>query len=306
MLLTKKMIAIFSMLPLSAALISCGGGDGDGNNMRFTSGENGDKIEVVSFGYSSGKDGVDYIERANIKISSKHTMVTEKAVYGHDSEDHADEENITEYLLADKFKYSVKNNRYLAANTFVDSDLDYHLLWKDPQTGNTLREDATYVAVNIAGQSGSSQDSLTGFNTILNNLPAIKQDSFSFPAGSLCYIKQSKTDKDYVTFDSSDIRKIRDLVAWKAEWDSQAKFIDASVGSYNNLPVVYTQYARQDNGHIIYPAAVFYDGKVYNADYVPAYKEDINSNPQKGLVSCDTYNEIAANFIESEIRKVYK
>ncbi|WP_227430190.1 hypothetical protein [Psychrobacter sp. I-STPA6b] len=315
MLPLQKAIATICMLPLSVVLISCGGGSGGGDDVSINKDNNGDdtsinktnNIAVVSFGFNVNEKGnVDYIERADIKISSKHTTVIEKAVYGHDSDDHTGEEDIIEYMIAKDFKYSVKNNRYLAANTFVDSKLAYHLLWKDKQTGNTLRKDTQYIPVNISGKSGVSRDAKKGFTTVLDNLPIVKNKKLTYPEGSICYVTQSKTNKDYVSFDSTDDTDFKSLAEWRATWGgSQAEVTETSLGSNNELPVMYMNNGQLDDGHMIHMAAVKYNGKIYSADYVPAYNEQVNSNPDKGLVDCINYNDIAASFIESEIKKVY-
>lgn len=303
----QKSLAIIA-LPLLVA--GCGGEDsGDSTVQQGHGGKDSkDNIEVVAFGFNTENDKVNYIERSVINIGPRKAKVTEIPIYGKDN--YIGDEP-TEYLLADSFSFVAPANYRLAADVVVDSELSYHLLWKDKTTGNTLRQDFSYAPVNIAGQSGVSQDTNaeTGFNTILNNLPDASSKAFSFPAGSLCYTTNEKVDKLFIEFDEDDVTDYRDLTAWRSGQYSTAVFKNIMLGSNNDIPVSYIieDIAEgYEDGYESYRGAVQYQGKVYEAFVNPARKWTQNSDPLKGMVYCETYNKVAADYIQSEIKKIYK
>ena len=54
-----------------------------------------------------------------------------------------------------------------------------------------------------------------------------------------------------------------------------------------------------------YPAVVQYKGKIYNATYNKGYDIKPNHDPDKGLVECQAYNQIAADYISQQVAQYY-
>lgn len=297
------------LIVLPILISGCGGGDGDS---QYVSGGgsagNSSAIEMVAFGFNTAiNQQVDYIERADIKITTGQTRVIEQTLFGKDST--SDNKKVTEYLLADKFQYSSLGNAQLAANTYVDSALSYHLLWKDSNNNNTLRKDVQYQPINIAGQAGVSANTAKGFNTILNQLPGTKAKTLVFPQGAQCYNNTHKVDQSYFEFDENDVTDYRDLTAWRSAQYRQAKFANVKVGSNNTIAASILIEDPRDGyptGYESYRGAVQYKGKVYEAFVNPAREWSQNDDPSKALVYCENYNKIAADFIEAEIKRAYR
>lgn len=273
-------------------------------------------VEVVSFGFNQssntqvGDGQVDYIERADIKISRDNTQVTEKALFGKDNS--RQDNDLTHYLLATGVSIETTDNYRKAAQVTIDDKLAYYLLWKDEETANTLREDTEYLPVDISGQSGVADDKSNqpnkGFMTILNRLPATKSTSFAFPEGSTCYVTRTKIDKDHVQFSSKDDSPYNSLADWRGDQSFKSEFAELSLGRNNDVAVSYISnapQAKRSDRVKSYRGAVQLKNKVYEATIIPAQDWSQDSNPMTALVECQAYNKVAADFIEDEIKKVY-
>ncbi|MDO5769857.1 MAG: hypothetical protein Q4P13_10155 [Psychrobacter sp.] len=267
-------------------------------------------VKVVTFGFGQTSSQIDYIERADIKISQDHTQTTEKVLFGKAKESSTDSKS--NYLLADALTIETSDNYRKAAEVTIDDKLAYHLLWKDKETASTLREDIDYQAVDLSGQSGvtghTANTASKGFTTILNRLPATQSASFSFPLGAECYVMRHQYDKDQVRFSTGDVTDYNRLMDWQGDQSFKSDIAQLSVGSDNDVEVSYIvnmPKVDEDSGIQSYRGAVQWAGKVYSAKVIPAQKTQLNTDANQGLVKCQAYNKVAADFIESEIKRVY-
>lgn len=296
---------VLGIMLLPMVISGCGEDDG---SYVIGDGTNNKAIEIVAFGFNTDKNQkVDYIERADIRMATGNTRITEKPLFGKDSTSNSKE--VMEYLLADKFEFSSLGSTQLAANTNVDSALKYHLLWKDGNNNNTLRKDVQYRPINIAGQAGVGSNKAKGFTTILNKLPGTQNKTLVFPKGAQCYTNAHKVDRSYFEFDDTDVTNYRDLTAWRSAQYRQAKFANVNVGSNNTIAASILVEDPRDGYETQYrtfPGAVQYRGKVYEAVVNRAREWPENEDPNKALVYCENYNKIAADFIEAEIKRAYR
>ena len=273
-------------------------------------------VEVVSFGFNQssntqvGDGQINYIERADIKISRDNTQITEKALFGKDNS--RQDNDTTHYLLAKGVSIETTDNYRKAAQVTIDDKLAYHLIWKDKETANTLREDIEYLPIDLTGQSGVTDDKSNqpkkGLMTILNRLPATKVTSFAFPEGSTCYVTRTKIDKDHVQFSSKDDSPYKSLTDWRGDQSFKSEIAELSLGRNNEVAVSYISnapQAKRSDRVKSYRGAVQLKDKVYEAKIIPAQDWSQDSNPMTALVECQAYNKVAADFIESEIKRVY-
>ena len=264
-------------------------------------------VEIVAFGYQQRQNHtVDYIERADIKITAERTQTTVKSLFGNDNTDN--NKNNTNYLLADKVTVATTSNIRKVADTLIDSALSYHLLWKDKASGSALRHDIDYQSVNIGGKSGVEAAAATGFSTVLNQLPVTQAQGLLFPEGAICYVAQTKIDKDYAKFSTDKLTGYPTLMAWQGDQPFTSEMAQLSFGSTNDIAVSYIandSTIDAESGLKSYRGAAQFDGKVYDAVIIPKQESQLNTDPSKGRVDCQNYNKVAADFIESEIKKVY-
>lgn len=264
-------------------------------------------VEIVAFGYQQRQNHtVDYIERADIKITAERTQTTVKSLFGNDNTDN--NKNNTNYLLADKVTVATASNIRKVADTFIDSALSYHLLWKDKESGSVLRHDIDYQAVDISGKSGVGEAAATGFSTVLDQLPATQTQGLVFPEGAICYVPRTKIDKTSTKFSTDKLTDYSTLMAWQGDQPFSSEMAQLSFGTTNDIAVSYIAndlIIDAESGLKSYRGAVQFDGKVYDAVVIPKQESQLNTDISKGRVDCQNYNEVAADFIEGEIKKVY-
>lgn len=264
-------------------------------------------VEVVSFGYHRRQNQqVDYIERADIKITADKTQTTIKSLFGNDDTDN--NKNNSNYLLADKVTVTTTGNIRKVADTVIDSAQAYHLIWKDDESGGALRHDIDYQPIDIGGKSGVEESAATGFSTLLDQLPATKEQTLVFPEGAICYVTRTEIDKDFAKFSTDELTDYSTLIAWQGDQPFTSEIAQLSLGTTNDVAVSFIandSILDGDSGLKSYRGAAQFDGKVYGAAIIPAQESQLNDDPSKGRVDCQTYNKVAADFIESEIGKVY-
>lgn len=147
----------------------------------------------------------------------------------------------------------------------------------------------------------------------------------AFPSGSVCWsFKNRETNRDFfeiypdesfgqttfTTLNEFKADTIARVANFNANIDSYldvdpgtrvtiSSFRDRMVGSNNELPVTYAviDYVSEGQPKQLYPAAVKYNGQVYEAEYLS--NDNIDDEPYP---ECEYYNEVATNYIINNFR----
>lgn len=210
----------------------------------------------------------------------------------------------------DYLDYYAGNNFFIAVNddfddryykiNFTNKDSFKLKISKDNATINSTYDILTY---DITGVRQADSYAKTGFHTDLHYdyFPS----NIAFPAGSQCYILQETSEQSYYNFDNTDTG-YDSLEQWlenERRASSQINtLVKENVGQNNSLQAI--KYTDQDGDS---NAAVFFNNRVYDATYVEkGVKQVKDIDPKTSSVYCDSYNDVAAAFLDEQIKINYR
>jgi hypothetical protein len=142
----------------------------------------------------------------------------------------------------------------------------------------------------------------TGIDTDLSYFPS--GFDATFPSGSECYIFLETPAQSYYTFydyNSGQNITLEEWIADEREDNTLTNLVQEQVGNNNELKAV--RYTDEDGDFV---AAIEYKGLVYTAYY---YQKDVqdksNTNPEIEEAYCNLYNDVATDFLETQIKATY-
>ena len=183
--------------------------------------------------------------------------------------------------------------------SFVDSDT-FKL---NIRSGNAS-VNSTYdiVTLNLEGVGKQPSNAKTGIDTELSSFPSSVNPVF--PSGSQCYIFLETPNQNFYTFSEDEDEGSMTIDEWIANektYNTVTNLVKENIGIDNELPAA--RYTDED-GEIV--AAVRYNGLIYDAFYNQSgVQENFNTNPDIEEVYCSLYNDVAANFLETQIKANY-
>ncbi len=190
---------------------------------------------------------------------------------------------------------------------------DHQFQFMHPNSTLTTTLTVSPYLIEGLGQHGSGK---TGILTDLDILGLYSVfNGFTFPSGSICYNLSGTDDQANYYFYAQGNEKAIALKDWVTQQTTTANIMGndgkplkannivyENVGANDDLPAVH--FTDQDGD---YHAAIIYNGLTYEADYSdgvnPTYR--MNLDPTKGLVSCDSYNSVAADAMAAYAKKTH-
>ncbi len=308
-----KINKLYTGIVLASALVITGcGGDEDSDNTSSNNGGDGPIVnnqlnyavydifsDVVDDKYKTAWGKLEFTISENSIIRSLSTVVGSSTTAYQDSRT---TDNDLDYYVGDKVfveSTDIFDNRFNKLN-FIDSDT-----FKFKIQGSNGSIDSIYdiATLDLTGVSKLAGNAKTGIETDLS------YDYFpsgvSFPAGSKCYILQETPEQSYYTFYDKAPREDMTIDEWIADQSAPGttlkNLVKENVGSNNELPAARYE---EDDGDI--EAVVRYNGLLYNATYYQkGVQEDSNIDFKTGFVNCDQYNDVAATFLDAQIKANY-
>lgn len=213
-------------------------------------------------------------------------------------------------VLSNDFE-GMLEDRYIKVNGRTIRQPIYEL-----NSSNNFSYETIYRTLDLSGVSagsyslGNNLASSRGILTDLNNYPNIPLN-VEFPIGSVCYIPVTTSDRSFFIFNDKDKTRYDNLDDWVDMTEN--RFSDnrnfsttrSDTGINNQLKTAQVRYFAFDNEPEYIFRAVDYDDRIYEADYIDSNASRPNENSVRGVVDCTLVNEVAADFLENQIRRYY-
>ena len=145
----------------------------------------------------------------------------------------------------------------------------------------------------------------TTHSTFLNRLALMQNNTYNFPKGSICYGTEIVEFTNYFDFDLTTPTDYKTLDEWKEHYatsreDNKPTFNTYQVGTKNDLTVTTVTIG---NNPKIREAIVNYQNIYYVGSLETMPTSDMQALSKN---NCIVYNDIAKNYMISEIKKYYK
>lgn len=320
-----KIGAIASSLLLSIVVSGCGS---DGNTTT-SSNKNSDNTTNTGSTGNTGNTGNTNLPDT-IKLTDKNNWETYNYDYNLSGNPTSDTDYLVQNkLIAKKGKVSIQSipvfgqelnqngnggidvfadhfqsKTFTGKDSILGSDADY-LVFQNRNSDKQIFIKRTLKAFDLAGQDVTQIQYETPLTLYSDFLTGVK-----FPQGAKCWLPTTQTSSEslYMT-DLSEVSSYTSVNDWVNDPETKnvltASYTTSLVGTNNQ----YTAYTRQykagvaDSGtsNSTAIALIEKDGKYYDALYIIGNKEI--EEPQ---VECEFYNQVAVNFINKEMKKMYK
>lgn len=296
----KKNITLPLVLSIfTFSVAGCGGGDdgvydlgGNDNELEFSSFErNGNTITRLDIEYSNGERDSD----RDIIIGNVTQTLEDLSV---------------STVLANNFEGTLNDD---------DIEVDGRTV-KRPiyqKNSNTrFNYQTTYRTLNLSGidandyMAADTINNRRGIFTDLNNFTQIPSNS-AFPTGSVCYIPVTTSERSFFVFNARHQTNYLNLDDWTTA--AQNTFSDnrqsvtttVNAGIENSQTATQVRFVATDMTPEYSYHGVDYNAVIYDANYVDSNQTSPNENGILGVVDCTLVNEVAADFLESEIKRYY-
>lgn len=217
-------------------------------------------------------------------------------------------------VLADNFEGTLED-RYIEVNGRTIKRPIY-----EKNNNNTFNYQTVYRTLNLAGvnifsyQAGTNANNSRGVFTALNNYPSIANNApnnIVYPDGSVCYIPVTTSDRSFFVFNNKDKTSYSELDDWIEATERLfndnrgSRTSELKIGANNNNPAAQVKFfATSSDPEYLYNG-VEYNSAIYNTDFVDKNASRPNEDSFRGVVDCSLVNEVAADFIETQIRRYY-
>ncbi|MEN2752203.1 hypothetical protein AAIR29_11225 [Psychrobacter sp. FBL11] len=301
----KQLLAPLAISLLAIGLVGC---DEEDNGI-FGSGNN-NELTLASFDKGIDRQtGREAVARIDTEYSDGERDIDVTNIIGS-----FNAQNINDLersiVLSDNFEGTLED-RYIEVNGRNVRQPVY-----ETNSSNKFNYETSYRTLDLSGVSagsyslGSSLTSSRGILTDLNNYPNIPPN-IEFPTGSVCYIPVTTSDRSFFVFNDKDRTRYDDLDDWVDMTEN--RFSDnrnfsttrSNTGINSQLKTAQIRYFAFDNEPEYIFRAVDYDDRIYEADYIDSNAPRPNENSRRGVVDCTLVNEIAADFLEDQIRRYY-
>lgn len=208
------------------------------------------------------------------------------------------------YHVAENFFVEIADNAIpkidnISINKLNNTDyqVNYSIVGSN---NNRLSTSETFREIDISGALSLNQtyrnNVILAFLDDLDDLNRLPR-SLTFPQGSVCYATVSETNHTVsYDFESENITRHTTLESFMRDEDIASNAVKRfNVGANNELPMI----SYLDDGKTEY--AILYNGRVY---------DDVNISPagtyNYSSLLCTGVNSIAGNYLEQQIRAVYR
>lgn len=173
-----------------------------------------------------------------------------------------------------------------------------------------------YRTLSLAGvdardyRAGNTLGSSRGIFTDLNNYAKIP-NNLTFPAGSVCYIPVTSSERSFFVFNAKNKTGYQTLDSWTAA--AEKRFNDnrpssttkLNIGTNNQQKAVQVKFFATNVDPVYIYNGIDYDSSIYEANFIDNTKPRPNENSSNGVVDCTLVNDVAANFLETQIKRYY-
>lgn len=187
----------------------------------------------------------------------------------------------------------------------------------EKNSNDKFNYETTYRTLDLTGikagdySAGNNLGGSRGILTDLNNYPNIPL-SAEFPVGSVCYIPVTTSDRSFFVFNDRDRSSYKDLDNWVRA--TEKRFSDnrdfrttrLNVGGSNRQAAAQVKFFAINNEPEYLYSGIDYDDRIYEADYIDSNTSRPNEDSLRGVVDCTLVNEVAADFLEDQIRRYYR
>ena len=213
-------------------------------------------------------------------------------------------------VLADKFEGRLEHKNIEVSGRTLKRPI------YEKNSNNKFNYQTTYKTLDLSDvkaddyRAGVPLSNSRGIMTALNHYSKLPTN-LAFPAGSVCYIPVVSSERAFLAFNERDKTGYSSLDKWieaaEARFNDDRDYSTSRFGvGINNkqkaAQVMFFEYkdqpAYQYNG-------VEYSKDIYEADYVAKGSSNPNTNSFRGVVDCTIVNDVAADFLEREIKRYY-
>ena len=213
-------------------------------------------------------------------------------------------------VLADKFEGRLEHKNIEVSGRTVKRPI------YEKNSNNKFNYQTTYKTLDLSDvkaddyRAGVPLSNSRGIKTGLSHYSKLPTN-LAFPAGSVCYIPVVSSERKFLAFNDKDKTGYSSLDKWieaaEARFNDDRDYSTSRFGvGINNkqkaAQVMFFEYkdqpAYQYNG-------VEYSKDIYEADYVAKGSSNPNTNSFRGVVDCTIVNDVAADFLEREIKRYY-
>lgn len=300
--LTERILTPLALSLLAITLAGCGDEDifGSGNSNEFTvtrfdtSYDNQANATAIARIDETYRTGAREFKLENIvnSYNSQGLNALDKTVLADGFEGRLENKNIEVNGRTIKRPIYEKNS-----NNQLNYEIDYKTL------------DLTGVRAN-SYNAGNTLSNSNGIRTDLNNYPSISTNA-SFPAGSVCYIPVTTSERSFLAFNAKNETNYETLDDWieatEDRFNDNRMFSTTrfKVGSSNKQKAAWVEFFEFRNQPAYLYSGVEYDNNIYETDYVTKGVNNPNTNSRRGVVDCTLVNDVAADFLAAQIRENY-
>ncbi|WP_296206815.1 hypothetical protein [Psychrobacter sp. UBA3480] len=303
---------LYTGLALASALVLTGcGGDSDGQYVA-SNGDDGGPIVNNELSYTVFDSFTDVNDgeyknawgKLAYRLSNSGLMQTISTIVG--SSPTAYQDSVGD---VSELEFYAGQNLFIAVPEDFDSQF-YKISFVDSDTfklnirSGNASVNSTYdiVTLDLEGVGKQPSNAKTGIDTDLSSFPSSVNPVF--PNGSQCYIFLETPNQNFYTFSEDEDEGSMTIDEWIANektYNTVINLVKENIGIDNELPAA--RYTDEDGGIV---AAVRYNGLIYDAFYNQSgVQENFNTNPDIEEVYCSLYNDVAANFLETQIKANY-
>lgn len=183
-------------------------------------------------------------------------------------------------------------------------------------SNNRFEYQTSYRALSLTGvdaqdyRPSNTINSSRGIFTDLNRYTAIPSN-IRFPNGSICYVPVTSSARSFLQFNSKDRTSYQNLNSWvnatERRFSDNRAFTTTRFGSgiNNRRNVAQVQFFAFNNEPEYLYNGVDYNNDIYEAKFVSNVQTQPNEDSIRGVVDCTLVNDVAADFLEREIRRYY-
>ena len=213
-------------------------------------------------------------------------------------------------VLADKFEGRLEHKNIEVSGRTVKRPI------YEKNSNNKFNYQTTYKTLDLSDvkadsyNAGVTLSDSRGIMTALNHYSKLPTN-LAFPAGSVCYIPVVSSERKFLAFNEKDKTGYSSLDKWIEA--AEARFNDDrdystsrfGVGINNKQKAAQVMFFGYKDQPAYQYNGVEYSKDIYEADYVAKGSSNPNTNIFRGVVDCTIVNDVAADFLEREIKRYY-
>lgn len=285
---------------------------GEGEDGIYGSGSN-NEFRVIQFDKSIDRQtNREAIARIETEYSDGERDVKVTNIIGNFNAITIDRAN-SAVVLTNDFEGTLEN-RYIE----VDGRTVKRPVYQKDSSSN-FNYQTQYRTRNLAGVSaydyaaGNNFNASRGIFTALNNYPSVlsnASDDLTFPSGSVCYIPVTTSERSFFVFNDKDKTNFSNLDNWIEAAEDRfndnrgSRTTKLTIGVNNNRAAQVKFFAVNNEPEYLFNG-VDYNAAIYNTAFIDKDALRPNEDSVRGVVDCSLVNEVAANYIETQIRRYY-